>query len=425
MSSVDDKKLQKITGWPLGVNNVAPETEMPNGSLRSGVNIDLSDAGKPRRRKGRTQVYAGVTSSLYNSIGMTLFSEGGTLKRLWPDYSATDLSIPVHPNTYVSYATVNNEIVYMDGDNSGRIDANGTRHPLGLDSPNPVPTATVLTYGGLPAGGYLWSVTYTDATGQESGSSPAQRVEVEEGGGIQLTDLPDMEPDAAFVNFYQSLPDGDTMYHAGEVPVGTASHILSQTLLGKPLETEHMDKLPPGHIVRYHKGRVLSAVGNTLFYSEPLRFGLTKIHHNYYTFAERITNVIPVVDGVYVVAEATYFIAGTDHMNVQQVQVSQATGVEGTDAVLDPSIFGAEGIQDNVGYWFASDGATLGVGGGAISKIMDGRVEVDTFTTGATLLREEDGISQMVTALRGNQGGGSLSVSDVAVAEVRRNGIII
>lgn len=425
MSSVDDKQLNKIEGWPLGVNNVAPETELPNGSLRTAVNVDLSDAGKPRRRKGRTQVYAGDVSSLYNSIGMTLFSEGGTLKRLWPDYSATDLGITVRPNTYVSYATVNNEIMFMDSENSGRISFSGSVLSLGLDSPNPIPTSTILTYGGLPEGGYLWTVTYTDELGQESGAAPAQRVEVAEGGGIQLTDLPDMEPNAAFVNVYRSLPDGDTMYYAGTVAVGIASFMIGQTLLGKPVETEHMDKLPVGHIVRYHKGRVLSAVDNILYYSEPMRFGLTKLHHNYYAFSDRITNVVPVIDGIYVVAEATYFIAGTDHMNVQQVQVSQATGVEGTDAILDPSVFGVDNLQDNVGYWFSSEGAVLGIGSGVISKIMDGRVEVDEYSTGATLLREENGISQMITALRGSQGRGSFSATDTVVAEVRRNGIII
>ena len=105
--SIDGKKLTPIKGWPLGVNNVAPETELPKGSLREALNVDLSDNGKPKRRKGFTQVYAGDVTSLYSANGLTLFSESGSLNRLFPDYSNIDLSIPVKPDTHVSYATVN------------------------------------------------------------------------------------------------------------------------------------------------------------------------------------------------------------------------------------------------------------------------------------------------------------------------------
>lgn len=424
--TIEDKQLEKIDGWPLGINNIAKETELPNGSLREAVNVDLSDGGKPKRRRGYVQRYAGNTSSLYNAIGLSLFSENGSLHRLFPDYSTADLSIPVRPNAYVSYASVNNEILYMDGENSGRINSDGGRYNLGLDTPETVPQGTAITgQGGLRAGSYKWCVTYVDEWGQESGATQIQHIDVEEGGGIQLADLPNDNTDAAYVNVYRTEVDGETLFLEATVPFGTTTVLLEANLLGRPLETEHMDKLPVGHIVRYHKGRVLSAYGNILYYSEPLRFGLTYLHKNFFPFSSRITNVIPVIDGVYIVADATYYIAGTNYSDVRQMEVSPATGVEGTDALVDPTLFKVEGVQEKVGYWFSSKGAVLGIGGGAIIPIMEDRAEVETYTTGATMLREENGISQMITSLTGGDGSTGFRAADVASAEIRRNGIII
>jgi len=167
--------------------------------------------------------------------------------------------------------------------------------------------------------------------------------------------------------------------------------------------------------LEYYAGRIYGASKNILWFSDALRFGLYSPAKNLFLFPENITVVKAVMDGLYVVAGKTYFLAGADAVDMRQVVVSEYGAVPGTAITLPTKEVA----------WFSENGLCYGKPGGAIEYVMEKRVAVDTFSRGATLYRKQEGIEQVVSLMRGNDESNSLKVSDKAVAEVRRNGIVI
>lgn len=48
--------------FPLGKNNIAKETSLPEGSLRDAINVDIDNSGKPRLREGYKLLYSGINT---------------------------------------------------------------------------------------------------------------------------------------------------------------------------------------------------------------------------------------------------------------------------------------------------------------------------------------------------------------------------
>lgn len=420
--SVENKNLKKVGPWPQGINNVAQDTEVPTSALRKALNVDLTDEGKPRLRKGYASVYSGTVRSLYDSGGFTIFAEGTDLKRLFADDSSTTLYSGLDLNNPLSYAEVNNVIYFTDGDNNFKTTLGGVVSTLGLPIPVTLPALSANSVGGMDAGLYQVAITEVTDTGEESGAGLAQVITVPEGGGILVSDL-STSSEAVATNVYVTKTDGETLYHYSQV-TGTSTTI-SDAQVGKKLETQFMEELPAGQIMFYYKGRLWVAQDNILWYSEPLRYGLCRLSSNFIQFPERITLGLPVLDGLYIVSDKTYFLAGQDPKKMQQVVVAPDRAVEGTGMMLEPDVFNIEDVLEDTAYWFGSNGAVLGLPGGKTMGLTEDRLAVPDYLSGATMLRAEGGIQQVLTAVRDPGDESSMTIGDSASAEIVRNGVVI
>lgn len=132
----------------------------------------------------------------------------------------------------------------------------------------------------------------------------------------------------------------------------------------------------------------------------------------------------PSEDGLYVVADGTYFLQGSDPKQMRQNWINAERGIKGTGAQLPGSVFSPE-IPDAVAYWYSTEGPVMGLPGGALRKITDGRVALPSYEEGATLLREENGLRHVVTALRGSGADSQFAMGDEISVTVRRNGITL
>lgn len=422
--TVKEDKLKPLGPWPQGLNNVAQDTEVPPTALRKAFNVDLTDEGKPRRRKGRTSVHSGSNiRSLFDVNGFTVFAEGNVFKRIFPNNSVVTLYTGLDHNNWLSYAPLNDMLYFTDGDNNFQSTLGGVVSSLSVPNPIVRPTLAANAAGGLDAGKYQVICTHVNSAGVESGTSiPALTITLTAGQGIDVSGI-NLPSGATATNIYMTKANGETLYHHSQI-TGTSTTLMKQAL-GKSLETQHMEPLPAGQIMFYFKGRLWVADGEVLWYSEPLRYGLTRLSANFIVFPERITIGLPVLDGIYICSDQTYFLAGTDPKKMQQVVVLPDRGVEGTGATVNKDVFEMEDVVEDTAYWFGTGGMMLGLPGGRVVSLMENRVAVPDYQKGATLYRAEDGIEQMITAVRDPGDADSMSVGDTASAEVIRNGITL
>lgn len=412
-------------GFVLGYDNVNPETAMPAGALREAENVDLDKSGRVRRRPGLTLRYTGSgIHSLWAGAGRTLFAEGGALKQLGSGWTATTLATGLSSSAMVSYQDVAGQVWWTNGSQSGRITADGAAGSWAVPNPNGQPTLSVRTgLGGLAAGRYQVAVTFLSADWEESGTGLAAVVDVAQGDGITLSNIP--QGDAALVRIYMTPPNGDAFYHYRDLAMGVTSTHIGKATLGRRLETQFAEPLPPGQIVRFYNSRMWVASGSVLWHSLAFRYGLHQPEKDFFYFPSRITVLEPVDDGIYVVADKTYFLAGGTPGQMQLSGISDATGVEGTGLRVQAKHFALEDTKDEVAFWFGSRGAQLGLPGGALKAVMEDRAVVPLYEEGAALFRERNGIRQVVTTVKRPGDTSAFAAVDSAVAEVVRNGVLL
>ena len=429
-----EKDLVTLT-FPRGKNTVAKETDLPKGSARELLNVDLSNSGKPSRRRGFASVYsaAGI-HSLFSTKPYTFFCEGTSLMRLLPNFTATSVRTGLDPSVGLSYAEVDGRVYYANGSQKGVITEEAVSAEWGVEAPVGQPILSATAAGGLNAATYQVAITYVSSSGEESGTGRAALLELVAAGGILISNIPQSSADSC--NIYVGPADGNTLYLVKNVPMGTTSTtVQSRINSSKMLETQFMEEVPAGHIVRYYKGRMWMAVGDLLVFTMPLRYGLYDPRHTYFRFPEKISIVQPVENGIYVVSgNKTYFLSGTKPADMSQSVVYHQGGVEGTGMAVPPEALDSEdedndleveGVGEHVAYWFSTTGAVIGLPGGVVKPLTEDRVAADEYGSGATFLREEGDIRQLITALTNKGEGSGFGATDSASAEVVKNGVVL
>lgn len=419
-------------GWPHGVNNRLRETEgvfggdrdprsIPaNQALREAINVDLTRMGRPLRRDGYDLVEPGFTHSLWSDpqLDWGLVVREGWLARVRPRGELEPLE-EVHPYAPMSYAVANGVAYYSNGIDRGRVDAMGPLH-WGLDRPAK-PELTVTQSGALDPGTYRVALTYEDSTGEEHGASQEATTHVAKGEGLRVTAFGPWPPEALWARVYVSRPEGEVLYHAVSL-AAPGSAVIDPSMLerGMELETAEMRAPSPGHIVRYFSGRMYIARRDTIIFTEPLRYSLTRPSQGVYMFPSDVTLMEPVLDGIYVGFEGgVVFIAGTDPYQVEQVNVLQHSPVPRASTMIPGESVGANSAH--VPVWWGKDGAMVaGLPGGQVEQLTKDRLATPRFASGAVMYREREGMAQVVSSLHRGGEPSMAGASDSAVAEVRR-----
>jgi hypothetical protein len=301
--------VAKLKGWPKGMDNIQPDFALKSDTLRQAVNVDVLNSGALRRRKGYTSRHAGRTHSLYAHEAIALFVEDGNLKRLLPDFTAVLLRAGVG-DTPMQYDAEGSTIYYTNNAVNGRV-IDGFAVPWGVELPATPPVATIVG-GSLAAGTYQLVATFVAEDGEESGCGVPTRITLATPGGLAITLPQPTEPTVARVRLYLTPPDGDALYSVGTAIVGdTTMTLATPPLWGRELKTQYRSRLFPGEHVQLYKGRAYVAQGPVLWYSDPFAYGLLDPSTNFLAFAAPIDVLVAVENGLYVVADKTYFLKGT------------------------------------------------------------------------------------------------------------------
>lgn len=431
MPTPEDEQLVRFEGFPGGVNNRIRETEngardgQPGGFVREAVNVDFSVEGKPRRRQGYTKLIAGDCHSLWRhpSLSYALMVKDGRLVKLTGEPGATpevaDLG-PASATRAMSYDALNGVVYFSNGVDMGRISLAGERLPWGMD----VPLIAVSPAAGpaLPDGCYQISATYVDVDGVEHGACEPVMYRVMDQQLRVTVDGP-FPVRADYVQVYVTQADGDVLYAAATLSApGTVAIDAGKIGRGRPIETLFKTAPFPGQLVRHFSGRIYVAVENIVFFTDPLRYELVSPASALFMFPSRVTLLEPAHDGLYVGYEsAVDFLSGTDPYDMQRRMVASQSAVEGTGRQVPGNHFDTP--LDYVPVWWAQhSGFVLGLPGGQLRLLSEDRLAAPRFGAGAMITREQEGMTQLISALR-QPGGGAARATDSVVAEIRRSNV--
>lgn len=411
--------------FPLGVDQVSAETELPTGAARRIVNLDVHKGGLTRggtayggRMSQRSQVklaLAGVrTHSLWACAYATLYVAAGDLMIVGADMTASALRAGVG-EAEMSFVEVNGTIYYSNGSVTGSVTA-GVDGAWGLPVP-PAPSAAAVGYGGMDAGTYMVALSYKDVSGRESGASPATMVQVTAGGGIVLSGMA-----AAYVaRVYVTPANGETLYWAHDLPVGAAVSYVGEHQPGKLLATQHMTPMEPCTLLEYYNGRIYGVVGSVLVATQAMNYDLTRPATDYVLTPTDITMNKAVTDGLYIGGEhGVTFMAGNDIGAFSPRSADKLPPIPGSAMKIDGALFEQPG--DGV-VWLTQRGWVFGGAGGQVKRLTESQMALPKYDRAAGLFREHDGLRQLMTFVKG--GGEAAGASDSYDVEIVRNGRVL
>jgi len=406
----------KLGPFTLGMNNRQPDHALPEGTLRNLVNGRVNNSGTASRRDGMTLTLAGINMSEgFNCPFGVLFREGASIMR-FNDDDTSDLLFTGVVGEYCTYHYLNGIVYFSDGIISRKIDSDWNVTNWGMERPDS-PVMYGITGGAYGAGVYIGAATFVDINGLESGASDIISVEITDDMAIVFSDIPTTDdPQVVAVRLHLGTANGAIMYQIAELSLGTVSYtqLIGNYDEGKTLETEFISKPSAGRIIRSFNGRIYIAddLGN-VWITDPMSYDQMIESENFLQFPKPVTMMEPVSDGIWFAhGDKTEFYAGTDPDSFDPIPIFEYGAVFGTGRSVPNS--------DNV-MWYSNRGAIIAGAGGEIKNIQEENVATHTAVSGATLIKEEDGIKQFIASLT-DPTVSNLTAGDFIDAEIIRKG---
>lgn len=403
-----EEKIVKYAGFPKGFDNLRADFELPEGALRNAVNVDILDSGKVRRRKGSTELDdSAAAHSLWSNGSTMLYGSNGALKRWENSDTATTLTSGLTDRP-ITFTEAGLDIYWSNGVDYGRI-TRGANAAWGVEEPLLAP-AMASANGALDAGTYQALVTFQTASGEESAASPSSARAITTG-GLTLTIPQPLTAQVTSVQVYMTPCNDDVFYHIASLPVGTTSlSLLSQPSFGRACRTQFMRRFLPCDLIEHYNGRIYGANSNILWHTEPFMFGLYVPSKNFILFREPIRILKAVDDGLYVVADKTYFLGGA-HEEFAPREVLPYGAAHNAVSRLPRT-------QELL--WFADCGFVVAGNGGQVKAVQVENVRPDVYADGAVVVREQDSVEQYVGVMRNPVSSAGAVAQDWATAEIRR-----
>lgn len=427
MARPTEGQLQDLGPWVRGQNNLSEEARLAYESFRASANIDVTDTGGIRRRVGYQRVVSvpgarGLWSNRHRAfyaVAQNLYSFDGQNSVL--------LHTGLHPHNPLAYCAIEPTVYVTDGASGYAISPVGVVRRWSPPEPARQPVATALSYGGLTAGRYMVAVTHAYAGGTESGTSSSTVVDVPDGGGIQLADFPVPPSDVNF-RVYVSNANGTELFFYGAVPPTVLTVDITSRPLGRKLTTMFKSSLPAGQHLGYFQGRLYSASGNLMYWSEPMTYGLTDLSRNYVMLSSPFTMIAGLPEGaggMFVASEhRTLFLRGNNPAQFEQIEAYPYGVVSGTLTYVAASMLGMEGESHSLPVWMSRNGVfCVGMPNGKVSPVNEATFAAAVGNSGASMFRMQRGVPQVVTSMSGALEANSFAVADTASMTVTRNGI--
>ena len=147
---------------------------------------------------------------------------------------------------------------------------------------------------------------------------------------------------------------------------------------------------PIGHLVAYHKGRMLVAKDNVIWISRAQDF--FRFNGVCVILPDRIKMIRPVQNGFFVgTTDETYFLAGeistTNLQPFQKIRVASYGVAEGTDLAIPGQRVG-EGMGNEIAIWTSYRGVCIGTGDGMFYNLTEKKISLPSAEYGTAVYKD-------------------------------------
>lgn len=403
-----------------GIDNRSMEADVRPGYARDVVNLDIQ-GNQLATRNGRTKWIDGTAvHSLWSHemLEYALYMDGGTLNMLDPSGMIEPVRTDLQPRD-MYYAWVAGKVYYSNGVDTGVINQFGVSRPWGIPTPPQTFSASQVAAGDMYGGDYAITMTWF-IDGEESGApEPIYITLPPEGGGIVLANIPQYSL-AQSARIYMSAPGDSRLFHYRDIPPGMTSVQLTMQNRGRLLDTLLLDPMGAGAHLKVKNGRIFSASGKLLRWTEPLRYGLTSRARNYLKCPDPITGIAsPDTEGLHMfigTAKKTYVFSGADIDSAAMVAAMHTGIISGSVVQVPGDALGLEGILYPVPVWVGTNGLFYaGTTAGIIP--LNKKAVTSVYGKVAATFMDRDSSRRYVAAGVGGKTSG-LAITDKMVARV-------
>lgn len=434
--AVTEGQLVPIGPFPAGANNIALETSVPARSFRKGVNVNVTDDGKVRRREGYTKIIdAYEPRCLYGAGKRAFFAIEGDLYAAaasrGPDGLPTLADVQLiysglDPAGELSYTLIEPDVFVSDGQSNLRIGPDNFVSSWSLPALD-FPLVTTTEGGSLEAGRYFVAIAAKAMSGEEGPLTDPMVIEVPADGKMFIALPTSIPAGTARVAIYMSKPNGKELLLLTAVPASAGQVTVGKQRLGRPPVSQDLDPMPPCRFSAVWNGRLLVAYGAAVVWSEPNQFALTQSAYNFLPFSEDITMLaaIDTAGGFFVgLGSKTYFVVGANPADASLTLAYSAGVVPGTLVMVPGARLPFDDPPDMpVPMWMATNGVfCVGFMDGSVHPLTETRFVGAHAEAGAAMFDQRNGQNRYVATLR-NPSENNFAMSDQITAEVVRNGI--
>ena len=376
-----------------GINNVLPAHRLTHSDLVRAQDVDAGLSGEIERRQGYAEVSTACHKNLWQAEGFMLATEGSHLTAIFPGGARVVLDHGMGPGRVWYCNLPNGRTTYTDGLRHGVTD--GTAG-LGRSIPAPASLGSPDdTFGALFPGDYRYHLTYVRLTDHLEGPAASSHPVALSQGGLRLDGLPTLAGHA--LNIYLSGQDGEGAYLAGTTADDWFEFAGNDTQMALPCRTLGATEFPVGTFTAFWRGRVLTAVGATLWASRPVSTHLGD-WKDFKQLTAPITAIVPVNDGIYVgTTTGLVFLAGETWDSLQYNDTAHGAVVPGSGIqVPGHQIKLGEGVGRGPAMMCIAGGEIVaGFGDGQTVSLTDGKYKTSAAEVCATF-REIRGIPQYI-----------------------------
>ena len=388
-------KTQSIGSPFLGINNRLPDfaLHVPKVGdwLRSGVNVEVTNAGTIVRRKDATLVQA-MTGA--HSLYMTTDTAGYLVRDsvlyaiTLPTYSEALVKV-LASNARLSWVETMGGLYASNGTDIGRV--SGETWTAAFPTPAK-PELNGAIGGGLEPGQYQVAVSYVRLSGsdllEEGGVSEALAVTLATQGGIRVN-LPAATAGATHVNIYLTQANGEVGYLVSFVVAGTTIYDCISLPTGREAPVRFDSKgakqieapLPAGELFS-SMGRLCSIVGNSIYVGVPFRPGYYLPIEGVIHFTAPVTVAIENQNGTYLCADKTYWLPGDLLASQERMVKALPYGAVSGTAFQHPD-------KPVVG-WFGENGIVLADPAGQAVALTEEAVQLTAPASGVSTVLDGD-----------------------------------
>lgn len=392
MAKAEKKQLTtySLGPWPFGENTVQPENnymfqvadpatlfkDKSIPQLVDAINVDIDNDGKPKRRKGLTEIVSLTTGLQAVSANNMLFVQDGTaIKSINLTTNTASTIVSGLSLNKVQFVHHTDKVYWTNGVDKGMIDENGVNYAWGLSVP-PSPTLSA-TSGTMRAGRYLVACTLVDANGVEHAAPDSSVITLTDNQGITVN-LSSYDSSAVYTKIYVTRPNGSQHYWVKTVAVGSLPTTVTNIDVSfEPLRTQHYSPPIPADCLFTYRGFLIMGIENGIFPSVGIYHHLYDIKEAQDYFPSNVVGGAGLDNGFWTATEqGIYWTTGDTPDKWDTTQVDTREYAKGS-IVLPGYLFPVLKQTDEVAFFVSEHGLMMGTGTGNLEPATIDRLHID------------------------------------------------